>query len=91
MLSPRRGDARHTKMTKTALTTPKPGVKEITINATQPGTSSHGDEAGLGHTGGLNSAWADSSCLVLVVLKAVVLSASHRWLPTHGQRTLVHP
>lgn len=78
-------------MTKTALTKPKSGVRDITINATQPGTFSHGDEAGQGHTGGLNSAWADSSCLMLVVLKAVVLSAPHRPLPTHGQRTLVHP
>lgn len=52
-----RGDARYTKMTKTALTEPKSGVREITMHITQQGTPSHGDEAGQGHTGGPNSAW----------------------------------
>lgn len=44
MLSPMRGDARYTQMTKIALTKPKSEVREITINVTQQGTSSHRDE-----------------------------------------------
>lgn len=54
-----RGDAKYTKMTTTALTKPKSGVREI-INVTQQDTSSHGGEAGQGHIGGLSSAWEGS-------------------------------